>query len=447
MHGAKEEFHTLNGRADFRASRGGAASVSRTCRCLAVAVLAALFTACETDTGRGIIVERRPDIAYEQLFPHYVELCATSQYRSKTKGSGGVPGHALMYIKGACKDEQAAFPQLRRCRATATTLDDSEHGVGVSVNRWFRNVNWVAIPGYELFYKGNLAPGTRLTRKHFDATVRAAIDNGVFHGVELHDYPTEAAERSLEDFVTRESIGTDFALQFARTSFCARLPVTEAMLDEVIAFLNDKNREYATGVADYNWDGLADNCVHTVRNALAAANVWSPKTVWAVKLARLFNLAIPANEFVNLALLGTEGSIEDYREIQGEDALRDALHEFQWLPTRHGALVKTLPVHQPNDVFDTTFRLFALQLPLSRGKRENAIRLMSDERFVSLETNLQHFRNRYDAILSRHYRDFDSLASVRGTPYRRVQRLHYNYIRRQRVEVESMLERLKELGH
>ena len=26
-----------------------------------------------------IIVERRPDSAYEHLFPYYVELCATSQ--------------------------------------------------------------------------------------------------------------------------------------------------------------------------------------------------------------------------------------------------------------------------------------------------------------------------------------------------------------------------------
>src|SRR5215831_8407546 len=52
-----------------------------------------------------IIVERRPDAAYDQLFPYYVELCATSQFRSKLKGEGGVAGHAVMYIKGACKDE------------------------------------------------------------------------------------------------------------------------------------------------------------------------------------------------------------------------------------------------------------------------------------------------------------------------------------------------------
>ena len=80
-----------------------------------------------------IIVERRPDRVYDQLFPYYVELCATSQFRSKLKGEGGVAGHAVMYIKGACKDEQASFPQLRRCRVAATELSDPEHGAGVSV--------------------------------------------------------------------------------------------------------------------------------------------------------------------------------------------------------------------------------------------------------------------------------------------------------------------------
>jgi hypothetical protein len=61
-----------------------------------------------------VIVERRPDPVYDQLFPYYVELCATSQFRSKVKGEGGVAGHAVMYIKGACKDEHTPFPQLRR---------------------------------------------------------------------------------------------------------------------------------------------------------------------------------------------------------------------------------------------------------------------------------------------------------------------------------------------
>jgi len=185
--------------------------------------------------------------------------------------------------------------------------------------------------------------------------VRDAIDKEIYKGVDFHDYPDASAGGSLEDFIAKHGIGTDLALNFARSAFCARLPITEPMLDEVIAFLNDKNREYAEGEADYNWSVWADNCVHTLRNALAAANIWSPLSVRAVRFLQIFNLAVPANEFVNLAELGNEGNIADYEQIQQDDPQRDALYEFNWLPTRHGALLKTLPVYEPNDLYDTCF--------------------------------------------------------------------------------------------
>jgi hypothetical protein len=392
-----------------------------------------------------IIIERRPDRAYDKLFPYYVELCATSQFRSKLKGEGGIAGHAVMYIKGACKDEQAAYPQLRRCATAATEVEDPEHGAGISVGRWFRSVNWVATPGYDLFYRGNLKVGERLTQAHFDATVRNAINMGIYKGVEFHDYPSAGAGSGLENFIANEAIGTDFALQFARSVFCARLPVTEPMLREVIAFLNDKNREYAEGEADYNWSVWADNCAHTLRNALAAANIWSPLSARGVKFRQLFNLAVPANEFVNLAELGSEGNIDDYREIQSDGSRRDALHEFHWLPTRHGALSKTLPVHEPNDLYDTTFRLFTLQSPFRMGKTQHAIDLLSDDRFVNLAANLHYFRDKYEAVLASHDERHEMLASVRGTPYRRVERLLHEYLKAQRSEVEAMLARLSAL--
>jgi hypothetical protein len=392
-----------------------------------------------------IIVEQRPDPVYEELFPYYVDLCTISQFTRRDGRQGNPFGHALFYIKGACKDENAGFPQLRRCRSIATSLDDPEHGAGVSVGRWFRNVNWIAVPGYKLVFPGNLEPGQRLTQAHFDATVREAIAKGVYDGVELHDGWTRGQNRSLEEFVANHSISADFAVQFARNVFCSRMPVTEPVLDEIIAFLNDKNREYATGKADYHWNALADNCVHTVRNALAAANVWPPMSVREAKFRHLLNLAVPANEFVNLAALGAEGPLTDYEEIQNDGPLRDALHEFGWLPTRHGALLKTLPVHQPNDVFETRFRLFAVQSPFSMGRTATALRLLSDPRFVDLEANLRYFRDRYRAILEHQDYRTNPLASVRGTPYRRVERLHLDYIQAQLLEVEAMLSRLAEL--
>ena len=387
-----------------------------------------------------IIIERRPDAEYERLFPYYVELCAASQFQSKLTGEGGGPaGHAILYIKGACKDDEAQFPQLRRCRGVATSLEDPEHGTGVSVNQLFRNVNWVATPGYELVFTGGLAPDERLTRTQFDAVEQKAIAKGIYNGVIFHPFPGATSGTDLRAFLERAGIGTDLALQFARSVFCARLPVTEAMLDPIIKFLNDKNREYAEGEADYNWSAWADNCSHTMRNALAAANIWSPLSVRTTKIRQIFNLAVPANEFVNLAELMTGGDIEDYRDILRDGPRRDAFHEFDWLPTRQGALLKTLPVHDPNDLYDTTFRLFTLQSPFLMGKTQRAIALLSDQRFVDLVTNLYYFERRYDAILAQHNEQRDSMASVRGTRFRRVENLYYDYIHDQSTEVRSML--------
>jgi hypothetical protein len=140
-----------------------------------------------------------------------------------------------------------------------------------------------------------------------------------------------------------------------------------------------------------------------------------------------------------------KGNIEDYREIQRDGPERDALHEFHWLPTRHGALLKTLPVHEPNDLYDTTFRLFTLQSPFRMGRTQRAVDLLSDARFVRLDANLRYFHEKYDAILASHDERRDMLASVRGTPYRRVERLYYEYIKTQRAEVEGMLNRLATL--
>jgi hypothetical protein len=104
--------------------------------------------------------------------------------------------------------------------------------------------------------------------------------------------------------------------------------------------------------------------------------------------------------------------------------------------------LKTLPVHEPNDLYDMTFRLFTLQSPFRMGKTQHAMDLLSDERFVDLGSNLHYFRYKYEAILASHDERRDMLASVRGTPYRRVERLFYDYIKAQRAEVEAMLARL-----
>ena len=390
----------------------------------------------------------QPDPAYEELFPRYVELCAVSQYRSFENGEGGIPGHAAMYLKGACKDETASHPSLRPCRGIATSRDDPEHGAGVSVNRWFQNVNWVAVPGPDLFYDGGLAEGERLDRAAVERAVRTSIAAGVFEGVKLHPgYPTASSERSLEDFVERQSLATDFALRFSRTAFCARMPVTQEMLAEIIEYLNAINEEYARGTADYDWSGYSDNCVHLLRNSLAAASIWQPRSVATTKLRQFFHLAVPANEMVNLAALGAHGPLAEGREVYRTDESRDALLDFDWLPRRHGALVTVLPVHAANDLYDTRARILVLQSPLFSRVTRRFNRMVYDPRFTDLRANLAYFHVVYGEILQK--RDeiiaggFLPLRSIR---YLRFSRRYFEYVEAQRAEVEAMLARLDDAG-
>jgi hypothetical protein len=184
------------------------------------------------------------------------------------------------------------------------------------------------------------------------------------------------------------SAGTDFALRYARSALCGRVPVEPEMLDEIVHFLNDLNREFATGTEDYRWSGYADNCVHTLRNALAAASVWDPISVRVAKLLQLFHLAVPANEAINLAALGTMGPVDSYPRIFNDDPMRDAM--------------------------------------------------LDDPRFTEVDANLRHFEEIYQQILARRDQPDGAFAQLRGDRYRRVRRRYFSVIENGLREVEQM---------
>ena len=386
----------------------------------------------------------QPEPAYEELFPYYVELCAVTQYRSHEYGTGGVPGHAVMYLKGACKDETASYPRLRACRRAAKDRRDPEHGVGISVNRWTTNANWIAIPGAPLFWNGGLAEDETLDHAAFERAVQQSIDAGVFHGVEISpEYPTGAEERSLEDFVARQSIATDFALAFSRTSFCSRLPVNAEMMEDIADYLNFVNEDYASGRIEYVWSGYADNCAHLLRNSLAAASIWQPRSVNTSRLRQLGNLSVPANEVIELADLMANGPLEDGRDVYRTDEARDALLDFDWLPRRHGALVTVVPVHAPNELYDTRGRILILESPFSFGATRTFNKIVYDPRFTRLGPNLEYFRGVYEALLA----EGEELIAggflpLRSLRYLRFTKRYFEYVEAQRNEVDAMLARL-----
>lgn len=422
-------------------------------RLAAICLLAAFLPGCAAvrqlfrDPNPGVVLTLRPDPLYEELVPHYIELCAVSQYRPLYKPLGGIPGHAVMYLKGACRDETAGYPRLRACVRNETDRRSSEHGAGVSVNKWFKNVNWVATPGKSLFYDGDLATYEVLDQAHFDATAQRAMELGLFDGVKIHPVPEgEEGPQSIEEFVRDDSMGTDFALRFGRSVFCARVPMSEAMLTRTMDYLNSLNDEYQEG-ENYQWSGYADNCVHTLHNAIAAAGIWKPKSVRAVKMRQMFNIAVPANTFVDLAFLTNEYPIENFDKLYDDKLAWKNLVEEGWLPSSPGNLVRTMSVHQENELYDTKFRLFVLEGWFISGTQKRARELLTDARFAQLDANLRYFLERYENILAsrKDEGDMDLEGTVRGSDYREGRRIYYGHIESQRNRLLRAQDRLADL--
>lgn len=373
--------------------------------------------------------EHRPAPVYEELFPYYIELLAVSQYRALDGFVGGTPGHAVLYLHGAEREAGAPYPRVRLCdpeRAGPT-------GVGVSVNRWFRNVSWIAVPERSFFLHGDLQHGDRVTHDALEETARDALELGLFEGIELHtDFPTEGPT-DLDYFVRHHSLGSDFALTMARSALGVRIPVTREQMGEVVVFLNHVNRQYAEGDADYEWSGYNDNCAHLLHNALAAAGVCSPKTVGHFKSS----LSVPANELLDLLDRVSTFPLHDVQAVLGDPVAHDALLEYGWLPRRHGALFTTFDVHPDNEVFDPTFRLFVLESSNTRREEE----LVRDEHLLDLERNLRWFQDHYRELLAA--RPADAGEALRGDRERTFRRRYYAYLERMLEDVRAHLEALE----
>ena len=184
---------------------------------------------------------------------------------------------------------------------------------------------------------------------------------------------------------------------------------------------------------------------NATHNALAAAGVWKPKSIRGTKLRQLFNLAIPANTFIDLAFLSNRYPIEDFNKIRGDKLYWESLTTRGWVPATPGVLLKTLPVLQVNEIYDTKFRLFVLGGFFSSEVIKRAQILLTDGRYLQLDANLRYFFRRYERILAERDADGSWTDFLRGDGYRADRELYYDYITVQRDAVIEVLERMAEI--
>ena len=367
---------------------------------------------------------------YNAIFPYYAEVCVVTQYQKKGATPGGWGGHASLFLHGAEIDPSPGYQRLRMI-ADAAELSGSDTGTGISVNQILQNVNWVAIPGRDQFLRGGLAAEQMLDPAFYEAAVRNATRAGWFAGVKIkeHVMRRRPATMPVGEFIVRNSIGTDFALNFARTAYCARLPMSRAAIGKVVAYLNEVNeRAQESG---YTWNAYTNNCSHVVHNALAAADLWDakqtrgPGLINVVKdvlsvakglaLGRMSDFSFPANNFVRAYEAGNERPIDGpIAAFKNHDVVRTL--SDGWMSTGPGALIVTYPMHDAarNEMFASGRDPFLFSVPRLWDKQDTFKMLTrnASTSLTDLGANLAQFRDRYAKTLSSRRNVNDDLVSV-----------------------------------
>jgi hypothetical protein len=384
---------------------------------------------------------------YTALYPYYAEACAVSQIQKKPGFGadirGGPGGHAVLYLNGVCRVRDAGYPTLKLCDGDP----QPGQGVGLSVNAHYSNANWVATEGRDFFFNGGLSPMARLTRLAYRHAQDQAEAQGILDGVTFHDevFDDMPPGMSRRDWMYETSIGTDYAIGFARDRYCARVPLDRARMARIVTFLNELNAPYKAGHKQFEWNVLQNNCSHTIHNALSAADVWDRWEPDRFVLFAAFDFPVPKNELVNLMRRTNDLALNDPAAVYADPAARAAVETDGVPPIAPGALAEFQPVMQDNEVYDTRLSLIFYDDPIV-GRYERHFRsIFSEPRYVDLHANLRHFVELYRHLEGERKGYFDTLTAEPSGERQRLAPFYeqfYRTIDRARRAAEADLARL-----
>lgn len=324
---------------------------------------------------------------YNTATPYYVEVCTASKSIPKvrrTPGSGN-GGHATIFLNGACLDDSKEYPLLKMCGDDVDLTDPNTSGVGVTLNLMFSNVRFIAIPGRDNFYKGPASWDEKITPELVEETREYYYKQPWFDGVVLAPEQREdcycrlpeCTKKELKRCMIDKNTGIDFAITYARSSYCTRLPMPKSALTKVVESLNASNTEafekHKRGERGYTYDVLTDNCSHLIHNAIAASGFFDPKTkvkprvinkVWAPasEVAAYVNsnylsggefglMSVPIHNINRIAFRSMDLAIDDIDEMYKNKDLRKMMAEHDWIPATSGAIVTVMKQRQNNTAF------------------------------------------------------------------------------------------------
>jgi hypothetical protein len=158
--------------------------------------------------------------SYEEHFPVYFEYCTGTQWKLQNGEIGGSPGHGFTYIHGLCKDYRSSYPQVIPCSEVSYDLREKypHDGVGISLDKNFSNVMWVAVPGREMMLNGNIerkSIGQDDASVHIKNITKLKVFDEVISKSDELKGMTPGTPEYLE-VIAKSTLGTDHAVNWAR---------------------------------------------------------------------------------------------------------------------------------------------------------------------------------------------------------------------------------------
>ncbi|MBI2601944.1 MAG: hypothetical protein HYW48_02715 [Deltaproteobacteria bacterium] len=308
---------------------------------------------------------------YDELHPYYVKYCTTTKLSPMPgKGkAGGIPGHAVFYLKGVCPDKSVGPSGLNLC-PDDRDYTDPDLGLGLSTDRFLKNANFFVIPTRKLFLSADLSVGETFDDAVKERMIKQVEEEKLFQDFEFHEdaFPKDLPEAEREHYMAGISLGTDFGVGMGRNLYCINVPVPRPVMGLIVGYLNELNCSYkkSEGIPyrglvktdnDYHWDGLWDNCTHTPINAMAAVGIMEPRKTNLPFFQQLAQLAIPSHTFLDINDALNKPEI-DVDAIYEHPMRRKMFREFEWIPLQDGVISEFIQMYQPNTVFEEDDRMY-----------------------------------------------------------------------------------------
>lgn len=349
--------------------------------------------------------------SYEAHFPTYFEYCTGTQWKLQNGEVGGSPGHGFSYIHGLCKDYRSSYPQVIPCSEVSAELKAKypHEGVGISLDKNFSNVMWIAVPGRDFMLNGNVE---RKAINEADVAVHVATINKL----KIFDEVISKSDKMKDltpgtpeylDAIARDTLGTDHAVNWARELHCVKIPATSESLKEVTTFLNNSNNQYKTGPG-YEWSKLSNNCVHLSVNQSHAMGISKELKLDQKHIKMVMNMALPANGFLMYADLAV------LAKMPSNKLLSKVLPEKGFYQAQVGSIMEAHPAYPSGEVFKTD-ELSVLTAPrLLKPFKLLATPRKYEKKYMTpanseLKANAEMWIERYEALID------DLKASQKGT--------------------------------